>query len=85
MPGKPNVTASPLISWLARNSSLVGLLGEAEPLHLLPRGFEPLAFGIHPAGEFAGKLRQRSLGARDRIVIRIGRRRQRLAQLVVAA
>ena len=35
---------------------VVGLLGEAVALDVLPRGVEPLALGIHPAGELARQL-----------------------------
>ena len=31
---------------------IVGLLGEAGAFDFLPRRFEPLAFGMHPVGEF---------------------------------
>ena len=45
-----------------------GRLDEALGLDVAARGVEPLAFRIHPGRELARKLRQRCLGARDRVV-----------------
>ena len=61
---------------------VVALLGEAVALDVLPRGFQPVALGLHPAGEFARQFRQRRFGARHRIVDDVAGRRQNLAQLV---
>ena len=47
---------------------LVGLLGEAVALDVLPRGFQPVALGIHPAGEFARQFGQCRFGARHRVI-----------------
>ena len=80
--GKPNVPASPLMSWAARNRMSWRLLGEAVALDVLPRSFKPVALGLHPAGEFARQLRQCRFGARHGIVDDVAGRRQNLAQLV---
>ena len=50
---------------------VVRLFVEAVALDVLTRRFQPFAFGMHPAGEFGGKLRQGLFGACDRIVMRI--------------
>ncbi len=57
-------------------------LVEAGPFDLLPRGFEPLAFGMHPVGELVRQLGQSRFGARDRIVIRVGHMHDGFAQPV---
>ena len=61
---------------------VVGLLGEAVALDVLPRGFKPIALRIHPAGEFARQLGQCRFGARHGVVHDVAAGRQSLAQLV---
>jgi hypothetical protein len=58
---------------------VVGLLGEAVALDVLPRGFKPIALGIHPAGEFARQFGQCRFSASHRIIDDVAGLRQNLA------
>ncbi len=81
--GKPNVAASPLMSWAARNSS--SRLSSVKPSRRTARmrGREPVGLDRHPVLEFARQPGERLFRARDGIVeVGFGNAQQHLAQRI---